>query len=117
MEHVEGALIINHPGVRTSVDIAFPFALRAVPIPDEPATVAFAEGPVVLAGLVDREVSLDGDASSAASLLAPDNERQWTEWLRGYRTVGQSSAIRFRPVHEIVDEPYSLYFPIKSRNK
>ena len=117
VEHVEGALIINHPGVRTSVDIAFPFALRAVPIPDEPATVAFAEGPVVLAGLVDREVSLDGDASSAASLLAPDNERQWTEWLRGYRTVGQSSTIRFRPVHEIVDEPYSLYFPIKSRNK
>ncbi|TFD87060.1 hypothetical protein E3T61_14470 [Cryobacterium lactosi] len=116
-EHVEraaGALVIAHPGVRTSVDIAFPFALRAVPIPDEPTTVAFVEGPVVLAGLVDREVSLNGDPSSAASLLTPDNERQWTEWLRGYRSVGQPSTIRFRPVHEIVDEPYSLYFPINA---
>jgi DUF1680 family protein len=114
VERAPGALVITHPGVRTSVDIAFPFALRAVPIPDEPTTVAFVEGPVVLAGLVDREVSLTGDVSSATSLLTPDNERQWTEWLRGYRTVGQPSAIRFRPVHEIVDEPYSLYFPINA---
>jgi DUF1680 family protein len=114
VQHTPGALLITHPGVRTSVDIAFPFALRVVPIPDEPTTVAFVEGPVVLAGLVDREVSLTGDVSSAASLLTPDNERQWTEWLRGYRTVGQPTTIRFRPVHEIVDEPYSLYFPIKA---
>ncbi len=112
VELVDGALAIAHPGGRTSVDIAFPFALRAIPIPDEPSTVAFAEGPVVLAGLVDREVSLHGDVSQPASLLAPDNERQWTQWLPGYRTVGQSSSIRFRPLHEIVDEPYSLYFPI-----
>lgn len=112
VEREDGALIITHSGARTSVDIQFPFAVRAVPIPDEPATVAFVEGPVVLAGLVDREVSLRGDASSAASLLTPDNERQWTQWLRGYRTVGQPSTLRFRPVHEIVDEPYSLYFPI-----
>ena len=112
VERAPGALVMAHPGGRTTVDIAFPFALRAVPIPDEPNTVAFVEGPVVLAGLVDREVSLTGDPSSAASLLTPDNERQWTEWLRGYRTVGQASGIRFRPVHEIVDEPYSLYFPI-----
>jgi hypothetical protein len=112
VERADGALIITHPGARTSIDIEFPFAVRAVPIPDEPTTVAFVEGPVVLAGLVDREVSLRGDASSAATLLTPDNERQWAQWLRGYRTVGQTSAIRFRPLHEIVDEPYSVYFPI-----
>jgi DUF1680 family protein len=112
VERADGALLITHPGARTTVDIAFPQAVRAVPIPDEPTTVAFVEGPVVLAGLVDREVSLTGDASADASLLTPDNERQWTEWLRGYRTIGQRSTIRFRPVHEIVDEPYSLYFPI-----
>jgi uncharacterized protein len=107
-----GAFVVAHPGGRTSVDFAFPFTVRAVPIPDEPSTVAFVEGPVVLAGLVDREVSLRGDASAAASLLTADNERQWTQWLRGYRTVGQPTAIRFRPLHEIVDEPYSLYFPV-----
>lgn len=112
VERLDGALVIAHPGGRTSIDIAFPFAVRAVPIPDEPGTVAFVEGPVVLAGLVDREVALRGDVASAASLLAPDNERQWTQWLRGHRTLGQPSTIRFRPVHEIVDEPFSLYFPV-----
>lgn len=111
---IDGALVIAHPGGATSVDVAFGSEVRAVPIPDEPGTVAFVEGPVVLAGLVDREVSLRGDASTASALLAPDNERQWTQWLRGYRTVGQPASIRFRPVHEIVDEPYSLYFPVSA---
>ncbi|SMH42748.1 hypothetical protein SAMN06295885_2046 [Rathayibacter oskolensis] len=112
VERVDGALVIAHPGGRTSVDLAFPLAVRVVPIPDEPTTVAFVEGPVVLAGLVDREVALRGEVPTAALLLAPDNERQWTQWLGGYRTVGQPAAIRFRPVHEIVDEPFSLYFPV-----
>ncbi|WP_108251453.1 beta-L-arabinofuranosidase domain-containing protein [Planctomonas deserti] len=112
VERVDGALVIAHPGGRTSVDIAFPFVLTAVPIPDEPATVAFVEGPIVLAGLVDREVSLRGDLSDAPALLAPDNERQWTQWLPGYRTVGQPTSIRFRPLYDIRDEPFSLYFPV-----
>lgn len=111
---LDGALVIAHPGGSTSVDAAFGTEVRAVPIPDEPTTVAFVEGPVVLAGLVDREVGLRGDATTASALLAPDNERQWTQWLRGYRTLGQPASIRFRPVHEIVDEPYSLYFPVSA---
>ncbi|WP_181110263.1 MULTISPECIES: beta-L-arabinofuranosidase domain-containing protein [unclassified Rathayibacter] len=108
----EDVLVIEHPGGATSVDFAFPFELRTVPIPDEPGTVAFVEGATVLAGLVDREVALRGSLDDAASLLAPDNERQWTQWLRGYRTIGQSASIRFRPVHEIGDERFSVYFPI-----
>lgn len=112
---VDGALVLEHAGGVTRVDAAFGTEVRVVPIPDEPGTVAFVEGPVVLAGLVDHEVQLRGEVQSASSLLAPDNERQWTQWLRGYRTVGQPSSIRFRPVHEIVDEPFSLYFPVSTR--
>jgi hypothetical protein len=43
-----------------------------------------------------------------------DDERQWTQWLTRYRSVGQSQAIRFVPLHEVVDERYSLYFPVRS---
>ncbi|GGD36032.1 hypothetical protein GCM10010915_15810 [Microbacterium faecale] len=106
------ALFLAHPGGRLSVDVSFRYALRAVPIPDEPTTVAFAEGPVVLGGLVDREVALTGDASRAPELLARDDERHWTRWLPRYRTVGQPVAIRFRPLHEIADEPFAVYFPV-----
>ncbi|WP_237280478.1 hypothetical protein [Subtercola vilae] len=46
-----------------------------MPIPDEPTTIAFREGPTVLAGLVDHEVTLTGDPTDAAGMLTPDNER------------------------------------------
>jgi uncharacterized protein len=110
-------LVLEHapaaPGGRSEVDLEFAFEVRAVPIPDEPATVAFVEGPTVLAGLIDREVALVGDPRDPAGVLAPDDERQWTQWLTRYRTVGQRDAIRFVPLHEVVDERYSVYFPMR----
>lgn len=97
----------------TVVELTLPTRVTVEPIPDEPSTVAFLDGPWALAGLVDHEMALTGaEPGRAAELLVPDNERQWGEWLRGYRTHGQARAIRFLPVHEVVDERYSLYFPI-----
>lgn len=108
----EGFLAFDHPGGTTSAEVAFTKSLRAIPVPDEPTTVAFADGPVVLAGLVDHECRLYGDPARPELLLAPDNERQWSQWLPGYRTIGQARSIRFRPLYEISDERYSVYFPV-----
>lgn len=109
----DGAFLeIAHPGGETMVEVAFPFAVRAVPIPDEPTTVAFVEGPIVLAGLCDAELALRGDPGDPSSLIAVDNERQWTQWLTRYRTVGQSRSIRMIPLHEVTDEKFSVYFPV-----
>ncbi|MDQ1215579.1 beta-L-arabinofuranosidase domain-containing protein [Microbacterium arborescens] len=103
---------IDHPGGRTEVELGFGFELRTVPIPDEPETVAFVEGAVVLAGLVDRETPLVGDITDPATLLAADDERQWSQWLTRYRSVGRSSGIRFVPLNEVVDERFAVYFPV-----
>lgn len=111
----EGRFVeLDHPGGSSVVDLEFPFALRTIPIPDEPSTVAFAEGPVVLAGLVDREVALEGDPDDPSTLLTADDERQWTQWLVRYRTVGVNAGIRFVPLHEVTDERYSVYFPVRA---
>jgi DUF1680 family protein len=104
---------VAHPGGETTVELEFAFAVRAVPIPDEPDTVAFVEGPTVLAGLIDREVTLTGDPADPASILVADDERQWTQWLVRYRTAGQRDGIRFVPLHEVTDERYSVYFPVR----
>ncbi|QTE30961.1 beta-L-arabinofuranosidase domain-containing protein [Pengzhenrongella sicca] len=112
VEVADGFLTFEHTGGRTSLEVAFGFAVHAVPIPDEPTTVAFVEGPVVLAGLVEGEVALYGDPGAAAELLVPDNERQWSAWLTRYRVTGQPTTVRLRPLHEVVDERYSVYFPI-----
>lgn len=105
---------LAHRGGESTVDLEFPHELRTVPIPDEPGTVAFVEGPIVLAGLVDREVSLQGDPSDPSTLLAADDERQWTQWLVRYRTVGRDAGIRFIPLNEVTDERYSVYFPVRA---
>lgn len=42
----------------------------------------------------------------------PDNEREWDAWLTGYRTRDQTHHLRFLPLSEIIDERYTVYFPV-----
>jgi DUF1680 family protein len=95
------------------VRLEFPKSLTAWPLPDMPDTVAFMDGPVVLAGLCDEERLLHGDPADPAALLTPDHDREWETWKGGYRTVGQERGIRFVPLHDIRDEHYTVYFPVR----
>jgi hypothetical protein len=79
--------------------------------------VAFMDGPVVLAGLCDGEQELYGDMSTPQSMLTPHNEREWADWKSGYRTINQRRNVRFIPLLEVVDEPYSVYFPVRGSRK
>jgi len=84
------------------------------PLPDAPDTVAFVDGPVVLAGLSDRERQLVGDPADAGSMLVPDDERArekaWTEST--FRTKSIDDGFRLVPLHQVTDEPYTVYFPV-----
>jgi len=116
--------------------IVFPKDLLVVPLPDDPEMVAFMDGPVVLAGLnpvsnprptlredtsnatfwpsfLTQGISLSGDPNKPKSFLTPDNEREWWFWHGGYRTYGQDQDIRFIPLHEVRNEYYTVYFPVK----
>ncbi|MHA7964221.1 beta-L-arabinofuranosidase domain-containing protein [Paenibacillus sp. CAU 1782] len=95
------------------VSVELPKKLVAEPLQGAPGTFAFADGPVVLAGLTEEERILSGDADRPESLLSVDRERNHSWWNAGYyKTRGQASAIRFIPLYEIKDEPYTVYFPI-----
>ena len=116
-----------------TVQISLPKTLVAVPLPDEPHTYGFMDGPVVLAGLnaappSDRPlrpaksektypnyridgITLAGDPADPRSFLIPDNEREWYYWRGDYRTRGQAQDIRLIPLHEVRDEMYTVYFP------
>jgi DUF1680 family protein len=96
------------------VHIILPMALTSYPLPDRPDTVAFMDGPVVLAGLCDEERMLRGDKDAPETLLTPDNEREWGNWLPGYRTIGQERGLRFTPLFQVQDERYTVYFPVQS---
>ena len=96
-----------------TVRVELPKALSTCPVPDEPDTVAFMDGPVVLGGLCDEERTLYGDKDNPETMLTPDNEREWTMWRPGYRTCNQERRFRVVPLYEIRDERYTVYFPVR----
>jgi DUF1680 family protein len=97
---------------RDRIHVELPKGLTTYPLPDRPDMVAFMDGPVVLAGLCDEERTLYGDVDHPEDMLVPDNEREWRAWRPGYRTRDQERGIRFVPLSEIVDERYTVYFPV-----
>jgi uncharacterized protein len=95
------------------IELALPKRLSSYALDDAPDTVAFMDGPVVLAGLCDEERALVGDKDDPRTLLTPDNEREWGSWHHGYRTQNQARNIRFLPLYEVTDQRYTVYFPIQ----
>ncbi|HBE80606.1 MAG TPA: hypothetical protein DDW65_22900 [Firmicutes bacterium] len=86
-------------------------------MPDRPDLAAFMNGPVVLAGLYPREKALKGNRNKPETFLTPCFEyKRIHRSDRGpqFRTVGQVETIKFIPLYEVEDEPYTLYFPIEN---
>jgi DUF1680 family protein len=117
------AVLTDRPGFigirRTWEDdeiwISLPHGLSAWPLPDQPDMVAFMDGPVVLAGLVSEERTLYGDIADPASMLVPDEEREWQTWKNGWRTIHQPVGWKWKPLNEIGNEVYTVYFPVRKR--
>jgi len=99
---------------RQSVQVEIPRRLTASPLPDAPEMVAFLDGPLVLAGLFDRETVLEGDPEEPESILSLVHELEWYRGRQGYRTRVTPHGVRFLPLFEIRDEPYAVYFPVIS---
>ena len=95
------------------IHVELPKGLTTEPLADMPDTVAYMDGPVVLAGLCDEERALYGDPDYPETILTPDNEREWIWWKPSYRAVNQERGLRFLPLYEIRDQRYTVYFPVK----
>lgn len=107
-----------------TVRISLPQRLTTCPLPDLPDTVAFMEGPVVLAGILGDsrgkigsgtliEKTLYYRGEDPTSILITDNEREFTHWRISYRSRDQVQNLRFIPLYDISDQCYGVYFPIR----
>ena len=112
-----GFASIRRTWEKDEVTIILPHGLTCWPLPDQPESVAFMDGPVVLAGLVAEERMLYGDIADPTSLLVPDDEREWQTWKNGWRTVNQPVGWKFKPLYEIGNEIYTVYFPVRTSPK
>ena len=95
------------------IGVVFPKELTTSALLDRPDTMAFLDGPVLLAALSDDAVTLNGDATQPSTILVPDDEREWSSWLGGYRTVNQEHNLRFVPLNSITDQAYTVYCQVR----
>ena len=78
-----------------------------------PYQAAFADGPIVLAGLTNDIDVIKGDFDNLESFLDPVSEHTYDifVWLQNnYRTKHQSKNFKLMPFYDIKDEEYTVYF-------
>lgn len=98
------------------VVLTMPPSLRIESMPDDPTVGAVLLGPVVLAGLVGEG---EGNDDLPIAPLTGDKSAPGT-WLhaqpasRDWRTSGMPVERTFRPLRDVVDERYGVYWPFGS---
>lgn len=109
----DGYAVVEREWLNDTIEILLPKGITCWPLADKKDTVAFLDGPVLLAGLVEEERTLYGDISDPGTLIAPHDERHWVEWLNTYKTVNQPVNFYLKPIYDIGKEKYTVYFPVK----
>lgn len=104
---------LNREWDNDEIVLELPYTIKGVNLPDEPNLYAFMLGPIVLAGIIDKERELEFDGKDFIELFRPYDERHWSEWRDEFITRGQKENIKFMPLYKIFDETYTVYFPIK----
>ena len=100
-----------------NLDVFFPSEVRFEPLEDAPELVAMVDGPIVLAGLTDRDCGLSGSISGPDRILLPETPHTYDTyvWLQNtYRTRFQPENFRIVPLYEVTDESYTVYFTSRS---
>lgn len=108
----KGFAVLARTWHENEVVITLPKKITAWPLPDQQDMVAFLDGPVALAGLVDEERTLYYQ-ETPEEILIPYDERRWAQWLPGWKTKGQPVNFVLQPLYRIGYERYTTYFPVK----
>ncbi|HSN11887.1 MAG TPA: hypothetical protein VLS51_07260, partial [Propionibacteriaceae bacterium] len=109
-------LVVSREWSGDTVELTLGTRLEAVPLVDQPDSVAFVDGGVVLAGICDEERRLVGDVTDPRTILQPAEEQGHSWWsAHTWRTAGQDRGMRFMALSEVTDETYTVYFPVEQR--
>ena len=101
----DGWLDITADWQNDSVQVFFPSELRAETLPDMPELMSVVDGPIVLAG-----------ADKLNEQFMPQREHTYGTfpWRQNsWRTRNQPQSVMFRPLYEVTDEEYTVYFTKK----
>ena len=100
-------------GEKDELDIFFPSKVVFEHLDGAEELVCAVDGPIVLAGLTDRDTGLQGNLEDPESILLPEQSHTygafvWTQNV--YQTRHQKENFRMIPLYEVTDERYTVYF-------
>lgn len=110
-----GWLDITADWQNDSVQVFFPSELRAETLPDMPELMSVVDGPIVLAGITGSDCGITG-ADKLNEQFMPQMEHTYGTfpWRQNsWRTRNQPQSVMFRPLYEVTDEEYTVYFTKK----
>lgn len=111
-ENKKGFAVLKRVWGKNRITVTLPKKVTVWPLPECPDMVAFMDGPVALAGLVDEERTLYY-REKPEEILVPYDERLWADWLTGWKTIKQPVNFVFLPIYKIGYETYTTYFPVE----
>ena len=100
-----------------SVNVLFDARVKALPLDDQPELAALVDGPIVLAGLTDKDrgITYSGEVSNA---LYQRTEHTYTTYVwkqNTYITKDQPENFELKPLYDVTDETYTVYFTLKEK--
>lgn len=99
-----------------TIRIYFAAALTTSFLSDMPNMTAFMEGPIVLAGLCNKDfgIAMNNDDLESALTYVTEHTYATFPWQQStYRTINQAENITFVPLYDVTDEQYTIYFTKK----
>lgn len=111
----DGWMDITADWQNDSVQVFFPSELRAETLPDMPELMSVVDGPIVLAGITGSDCGITG-ADKLNEQFMPQREHTYGTfpWRQNsWRTRNQPQSVMFRPLYEVTDEEYTVYFTKK----
>lgn len=111
----DGWLDLTSDWQNDSVQVFFPSELRAETLPDMPELMSVVDGPIVLAGITGSDCGITG-VDKLNEQFMPQMEHTYGTfpWRQNsWRTRNQPQSVMFRPLYEVTDEEYTVYFTKK----
>ena len=111
----DGWLDLTSDWQNDSVQVFFPSELRAETLPDMPELMSVVDGPIVLAGITGSDCGITG-ADKLNEQFMPQMEHTYGTfpWRQNsWCTRNQPQSVMFRPLYEVTDEEYTVYFTKK----
>ena len=112
----DGYIVLERAWNGEELDVFFPSEVRFEPLEGAPEIGSLVDGPIVLAGLTDKDRGIAGDPAAPGDFLLPETPHTYDVfvWMQNtYRTRKQPENFRLIPLYEVTDEPYTVCFTMK----